>query len=426
MPYTLISMIGTGMYKTSDNFEGYTETDYFFDNGKHFKTRLFMQALLECKYKDINQIILLGTDTSSWDCLVDKDKDERDETIELWSDLFDQCESNVKGVQPKGVSRKNLDRLQKYLSERFSMEVLIKEHTHLVDNDTSKDLFDCYTSVAKQVQKENDILFDITHGFRSMPVLLYQSLQYSLSKSTNHSVNIVYGELDLTDKSKAYVRDLSEYWTYTELSNALNVFKNKLDGFKLAELIEPFWSAGSKAIKRLSEIVQTNFALQIAEVARQLKNSLDQYPENVPTWMEQIKLPMEEICKLIDETSMAKTLYNYSIFLYAHKLNVQAVITLQVAVETTIVEKYGSLEQLGDYEWWQKTGQEYLYKMKGDNWNKVGKPLANLGKFRNQIAHGGGKSKGGGFPQAANIPNIYESGKRGIENLFKKLDELSC
>ncbi len=67
MPYTLISMIGTGMYKTLKDFEGYKKTDYSFGGGKHFNTRLFMQALLECKYKDINQIILLGTDTSSWD-----------------------------------------------------------------------------------------------------------------------------------------------------------------------------------------------------------------------------------------------------------------------------------------------------------------------------------------------------------------------
>ncbi len=424
MPYTLISMIGTGMFKNFGDSEGYAETDYSFKNGKHFKTRLFMQALLECKYKEITQIILLGTDTSSWDALVDKESDERDETIELWSNLVDQCEAKEKGKQPVGVTRENLDKLQKYLSERFEIEVLIKEHTHIVDNNTSKSLFDCYTSVTGLVRKENDILFDITHGFRSMPVLLYQSLQYSLSQLTNRSVSIVYGELDLSNRSKAYVRDLSEYWTYSELAIALNVFKNKLDGFKLAELIEPYWSAGSKAIKRLSEIVQTNFALQIVEVVRQLKNSLDQYPENVPTWMEQIKLPMEEICKLVDENSMAKTLYNYSIFLYAHKLNVQAVITLQVAVETAIVEKYGNTEQLGDYDWWQKTGQDYLYKMKGDNWNKVGKPLTNLGKFRNQIAHGGGKSKTGGFPQAANIPNIYESGKRGIENLFKVLKDI--
>lgn len=422
MPYTLISMIGTGMYK-SNGSEGYKETDYSFDGRKHFKTRLFMQALLECKYKNINQIIILGTDTSSWDCLVDKDNDDRDETIALWSDLVDQCESKEEGMQPNGVTRENLNRLQKYLSERFSLEVLIKEHTHLVDNNTSKELFDCYTDVTSLVRKENDILFDITHGFRSMPVLLYQALQYSLSKSTTRSVNIVYGELDLSDKSKAYVRDLSDYWTYSELSIALNVFKNKLDGFKLAELVEPYWSAGSKAIKRLSEIVQTNFALQIVEVARQLKNSLNQYPENAPAWMEQIKSPLEEICKLVDKESMARTLYNYSIFLYEHQLNVQAVITMQVAVEACVVEKFGTSDKLGDYDWWRNDGKPELNKIKWSDKKKVGQALTNLEVFRNQIAHGGGKNKNGNYPFAANIPSIYKSGKTGIEQLFQILNK---
>lgn len=424
MAFTLISMIGTGMYKNSGNSEGYKETDYSFENGKHFKTRLFMQALLECKYKEITQVILLGTDTSSWDALVDKDSDERDETIELWSDLVDQCETKETEKQPVGVTRENLDRLEKYLSDRFSIEVLIKAHTHLVDNNTSKDLFDCYTSVAALVRKGNNILFDITHGFRSMPVLLYQSLQYSLSQSTNRSVNIVYGELDLSDKSKAYVRDLSEYWTYSELAIALNVFKNKLDGFKLAELLEPYWPAGSKAIKRLSEIIQTNFALQILEVSRQLRNALDRYPEKAPSWLAQIKPLIECVCKLIDEKSMSKTLYNYSLFLYEHHLNVQAVITLQVAVESAIVEKYGSSNQLGDYNWWQKEGSGILYDLKGKNWKELGNPLTNLEAFRNQIAHGGGKNNAGNFPQAANIPNIFKSGIRGVEKLFLILENI--
>ena len=423
MPYTLISMIGTGMYKTLKDFEGYKKTDYSFGGGKHFNTRLFMQALLECKYKDINQIILLGTDTSSWDCLIDTDNDVRDETIELWNDLFDQCESLMPKTQPKGVSRKNLDRLQKYLSERFSMEVLIKEHTHLVDNNTSKDLFDCYTSITDQVREENNILFDITHGFRSMPVLLYQSLQYSLSKATNRSVNIVYGELDLIDIAKGYARDLSEYWTYSELSIALSVFKTKLDGFKLAELIEPYWSSGSKAIRRLSEIVQTNFALQIEEVARQLKNSLDRYPENAPGWLAQIKPLIKEICELVDRTSIAQTLYNYSIFLYKHNLNVQAIITLQVAVESAIVEKYGSLGLIGNYDWWMDSGDKKLKEIKRENKKNIKEPLDELESLRNQVAHGGGMSRNENFPKAENLIKIYKHAKRGFENLVEELSK---
>ena len=418
MAYTLISMIGTGMYKTRENFEGYEETTYFFDNDKQFKTRLFMQAILLCQYRPIDQIILLGTDTSSWDCYVDKENDARDETVQLWCDLVDQCESSQEGVATKGVDRETLDKLEKYLSQRFSVEVIIKVHTHNIDNNTSKELFECYTGVTKKVKKGNDILFDITHGFRSMPVLLYQSLQYLQAQSIGRSIELVYGELDLNDRSKGHVRNLNNYWNYSELTNALTVFNEKLDGFKLSELIEPLWLEGSKAIKRFSEIVQTNFSLQIIEVYRQLKNALEKFPKAESKWLIPVKQSLKRIIELIDKESVPRTLYNYSKFLYEHHLNVQAVITLQVAVETMIVDNFDPGKKYGDYDWWEKIGSKELYKIKGKDLKNMGNPLNNLEYFRNQIAHGGSKNKDGNYPQAANIPNIYKSGIRGVEALF--------
>ena len=113
-------------------------------------------------------------------------------------------------------------------------------------------------------------------------------------------------------------------------------------------------------------------------------------------------------------------------------MNIQAVITLQVTVEAIIVEQFGSPDQYGDYEWWKTTGREKLnqYKFPKDKktkkwnsteWKDIGNPLTNLEAFRNQIAHGGGKNRDGNYPHAANIPAIYESGKRGVENLFDLL-----
>lgn len=422
MAYTLISMVGTGMYRTQGNSEGYLETDYYFDVNTHFKTRLFMEAMLQWKAKQIDQIILLGTDTSSWDCLVDKENDERDETIELWDSLFDQCESKQKGVLPSGVSRGNLDRLEAYLTERFGKEVKIRMHSHTIDDSSSKELFDCYMDATALVKAGNDILFDITHGFRSMPVLLYQSLQYSAGQHEGHSIEIIYGELDSNDRSRAKARNLSSYWRYSELTKAMHLFSSKLDGFRLAELIAKDWEKGSKAIKKLSEIVQTNFALQIFDVARQVRNALAVYPVDAPAWLGKVKAELETIASIIDEVDKATSLLRYSEYLYARKLNVQAVITLQVAVETAVVMKYGSEDKLGDYDWWQSNGKEILRQMKGENWKEMGNPLKNLERFRNQVAHGGGMdSYTKAYPQAANIPAIYENGRRGVKQLLTLL-----
>ena len=428
MAYTLISMLGTGS-KTEKNKDGYQITDYSFPNGQHFITRLFMQAVFQSR-KDINQIILLGTDTSSWDYLVDAVNDTRDETVLLWNDLFDQCESLVKGKEPLGVTKENLDRLEKYLTERFGIEVIIEDHTHKVDDSTSEELFNCYTGITKRVKSNNNILFDITHGFRSMPVLLYQSLQYSLSKASNRDVEIIYGELDQSknDKDKAikygYARSLSSYWNYSELSNALDVFESKLDGFRLADLIEKDWKLGSVAICRFSEIVLTNFALHIFEIATQMKTAISSYPANAQKWHSRIRTMFEEVSSFIDANDKPRTLYKYSNFLYEKHLIVQAIITLQIAVEAAIAKYLKVEHKLGDYKWWNKEGSAVLYELKDEKNFK--QDLDKLNDFRNQVAHGGGKDKNGGFKTdikkiSERYSEVYRHGKRGVENLFKEL-----
>ncbi|MBO5692020.1 MAG: hypothetical protein J6R96_09210, partial [Spirochaetaceae bacterium] len=95
---------------------------------------------------------------------------------------------------------------------------------------------------------------------------------------------------------------------------------------------------------------------------------------------------------------------------------------LQVAVETAIAEFQGSDKYIGDYEWWQETGRGKLNSLKEKD-KKMKNSLNNLEHLRNQIAHGGSKGKLKGFPQAANIPNIFQSGVNGVEILFSMLEQ---
>lgn len=398
MAYTLVSSVGTGMYK-----EGYRKTVYCFPSGEKIETHIFLNALLKNKYRDISKIILVGTVTSGWDMLIDVDD-------ELWEKV---CEAKEKNAIDQGI----ISEIESYLSNKFNIPTVIKYHTDKIVNETSEEIFNLYSSIIPEITDEN-ILFDITHGFRSMPILLYQALQFSISQNLKiKNVELVYGEY-IESKKESYVRDLSNYWRYSQISDALNVFKTKLDGYKLSELIENDWLEGSKAIKRLSDIVQTNFSLQIIEVSKQIKNALKKYPTNAPNWLEDVKLFLEEILNCVASDFLYKSLKNYSEFLFERKLNVQAIITLQVAVETYIAEINNCEDMIGNYDWWQSEGRALLNKIKSNDWKNIGKPLTNLEGFRNQIAHGGGTNRDGNFPSAANIPNIYRSGLRGIENLI--------
>lgn len=404
MAYTLISFVGTGIKKDGE----YQSTKYVFPDKKEFETSKFAEALLELKYRDFSKVILVGTTTSAWEMLAEGNDDLCMKLMEARSD--------------RSFSDELKKELENYLSEKLHIPVVIKYHTDRIDEDTSLEIFNLYSSIVPEITDEN-ILVDITHSFRSMPIMLYQAMQFSVSQNEKiKNVELVYGEYT-SDEKCSYVRNLSSYWKYSQITNAVSIFEEKLDGFALADLIEKDWETGSKAIKRFSEVVQTNFCLQVVEVSKQLKNSLTKYPDNAPAYLDKVKSSVEKICKLIsaENKSLSLSLYEFSKFLYEHKLNIQAVICLQVAVESAICEKFACENQIGDYKWWQENGKKYLQKIKNKNFKNISEPLGNLEGFRNQVAHGGAKNRDGNFPHAANIPNIYKNGLLGVENLFKLL-----
>lgn len=406
MAYTLISAVGTGMYK-----EGYRKTKYVFPDNREVETHIFLNALLEVNYRDFSTVILVGTVTSAWDMLVDDKQDE-----DFWLTVNSARETGK-------IDQSLIHELEVYLERKIGKTVVIKVHTDTICEATSLDIFNVYSSIIPQIQTEK-ILFDITHGFRSMPILLYQALQFSVSQNSNiKAVELVYGEY-VEGKKCSYVRDLSSYWRYSQISDALTIFKDKLDGQKLANLVEEDWLEGAKAIRRLSEVVQANFALQIIEILRNITNVLDKKPEELPSYWQEILNFLEELLLKLDKNnkSQSKILFNYSKLLASKKLDTQSIIALQVAVETAIAEFQGSDKYIGDYEWWQETGRGELNSLKGKD-KKMKNSLNNLEHLRNQIAHGGSKGKLKGFPQAANIPNIFQSGVNGVEILFSMLEQ---
>lgn len=153
MSYTLISSVGTGMYK-----EGYRKTVYCFPSGEKIETHIFLNALLKNKYRDISKIILVGTVTSGWDMLIDVDD-------ELWVKVCEAKEND-------SIDQSIISEIETYLSNKLNISVVIKYHTDRIVNETSEEIFNLYSSIIPEITDEN-ILFDITHGFRSMPILLY-------------------------------------------------------------------------------------------------------------------------------------------------------------------------------------------------------------------------------------------------------------
>ncbi len=407
---TLITSIGTGMYKKEG---GYRITTYLFNNGKTYESRLFFDAILKTEFKPIKKIIFIGTYTSSWDVLIDDKKDSN-----LWADVYEEI--NEKGLSPDSEL---IPKIKAHLKEQYSVEIEILIHTNIIDADTTEEIFNIYKSVVPYIREDSNVLFDITHGFRSMPILMYQALQFASNGKTElQNVELIYGEY-IENEKISYVRDLSKYWHYARITDAISVFKAKLDGFALANLLEKEYSSYSKVINKISGIVQTNFCLQIIEVLSQLKNVLAENHETPPFWFSDIKSFLADFYKKIYSLkSEARTIFNFAKYLRERDLNTQAIISLQIAVETACAEKSDNPEKnKGNYDFWQSEGKITRKEVISSDCG-LKRQILNLESFRNQIAHGGAKdNKTNASPSSDSIAKNFDSGTKGVETFLSKL-----
>lgn len=407
---TLITSIGTGMYKKEG---GYRETAYLFGNGKTYTSKLFFEAILKTGFKPIKKIIFIGTYTSSWDVLIDDKKDSN-----LWADVYEEI--NEKGLSPDSEL---IPKIKAHLKEQYSVEIEILIHTNIIDADTTEEIFNIYKSVVPYIREDSNVLFDITHGFRSMPILMYQALQFASSGKTKlQNVELIYGEY-IENENISRVRDLSNYWHYARITDAISVFKAKLDGFALAGLLKKEYESYSKVINRISGIVQTNFCLQIIEVLSQLKNVLEENHETPLFWFSDIKSFLAYFYKKIySPKSEARTIFNFAKYLRERDLNTQAIISLQLAVETACAEKSDNPEtNKGNYDFWQSEGKKTREEIISSD-STLKRRILNLERFRNQIAHGGAKSnKTNASPSSDSIAKNFDSGAKGVETFLSIL-----
>ena len=236
------------------------------------------------------------------------------------------------------------------------------------------------------------------------------------------NVELIYGEY-IENEKISRVRDLSNYWHYARITDAFSVFKTKLDGFILSALLEKEYESYSKVINKISGIVQTNFCLQIIEVLIQLKNVLTENHETPPFWFSEIKSFLADFYKKIySSKSEARTIFNFAKYLRERDLNTQAIISLQLAVETACAEKSDNPEKnKGNYDFWQSEGKITRKEVISSDCG-LKRKILNLESFRNQIAHGGAKdNKTNASPSSDSIAKNFDSGAKGVETFLSKL-----
>lgn len=206
---TLISFIGAarrrgdGPTATSH----YQTATYSFEDGFSATTKFFGHAALKHFQQRENELtptrwIIIGTKTSGWDMLADVAFDSREDCLDVATKWAERVQEEIAGG---AASIKTLQEFSSIFPITAGIELRL-----IIVQDDADDIFGC---LRENIEPNESVILDITHGFRSMPIHALIALGALRWMKGISIADILYGGLDKPkfdiDKSPAVSLKLS-------------------------------------------------------------------------------------------------------------------------------------------------------------------------------------------------------------------------
>lgn len=257
-----ISMLGTGNY-----------SECYYDNGiDKIKTRFIQEAVIKMYMKDItedDEIVIFMTDVSKKKNWVDSDlivegistkfnrikeidNISREKINNIIKDLENYNDKIVKG-EKKG--------LRTIIHDNFP-GVKVKE-VEVSEGKNTEELWDTFDKILNEIQDNDNIIFDITHGFRSIPMQILAVINYAkiIRKNVN-LLGVYYGAFEARDKNTNItpVFDLSIYNDILDWTSAAKSFISYGNSNEIYDLCLKKFINGHKElvhVKKFAESLKT-------------------------------------------------------------------------------------------------------------------------------------------------------------------------
>lgn len=267
MSKVLISFIGTGRPKNNGAERVYRSASYRFSGDPQtYSTSFVADAIIQ--HSQADRVILLGTAKSMWEevyrAFVEKKGDVVDEDI--YCSIADYCDSQNKDSAP-------------IIPNKDVIETAIGEDSHIeiIKYGLTKDELDynasLILSLEKYLHKGDEIIVDITHSFRSLPIYIMNLLIYLENVNSKKITisHIYYGMLDIQSEMNGItpVIELDNILTLNKWIIAAYSLKSFGDASLLSSLL-PFNSNVSVVLKRFSDSLNLNDLKTIKTISPQM------------------------------------------------------------------------------------------------------------------------------------------------------------
>lgn len=239
MRRVFMSFLGLGAWDEKRKVNDYQQSSYRFDLGEAVSS--------ETKFVQRAQLELLGAER--FDCVV----------------IFATEKS----------ANAHFDSLSKELNEIGCRNIKLVEISQEM---TPEDQWSWFETILKQVDLRDTLTVDLTHGFRSVPIVFSAAINF-LQKSKNINLQGVYYGVYEKDKTSRIV-DLRQFYYVNEWADAVSRLVEEADARKMTEIAEhsPDFQASSlknpEFIKALDTLTNALRNVEVNHVAKHAGQAL--------------------------------------------------------------------------------------------------------------------------------------------------------
>ncbi|WP_298009948.1 MULTISPECIES: TIGR02221 family CRISPR-associated protein [Anaerolinea] len=150
----------------------------------------------------------------------------------------------------------------------------------------TNEVWDIFNTVTERIEKEEQVSFDITHGLRSIPFMVFLFAAFLKSAKDVEIKAILYGAADLTDKTTnvAPVIDLTPFVEMLDWINATEFFVKTGNAEPMAHLLEKRGerkqNEAARVLRDISKAASLCQPFSLAEKAARLDQSLKKAAES--------------------------------------------------------------------------------------------------------------------------------------------------
>lgn len=287
MSQVLISFLGTGPANGHERGQ-YQTTRYKFQGDIDEYTSPFVADVICQKYR-VDKVFLIGTMHSIWDGIYDhfSQRYEREVDCQVWSEIYTQCQEANSKTAVGNIQHQ--DEIEEVLGNGSKVITIYYGLNQEEINKNSAIIL----GIEQYLNEGDELIIDITHSFRSLPMYIMNLLVYLQNVSTkNLSIShICYGMYDVVSElGYAPIIEMQDILRVNEWISGAYSFKRFGNADKIVELVRTSDRELSRRLDLFSKTKNLNHLAELERESQQLGDLLKN--DNLPDMARLIITPV--------------------------------------------------------------------------------------------------------------------------------------